>query len=417
MKNPHIINPHIIKPHIKYDDHAVLLKFIAVEFYKLSGHNPLLDNYNPVTVNKHVHWMWNELGKTSSKGFIDENDLNLYKHPIYGIVLKLYPLMRGVFKTTTVEPKDDIQKYCNNGINTTTTQTTNKTSSVKPYEKETMDTSNTRDTPNPSDTPKKIEQWIVGEKWAVSDTALFHREHLTNLVLLILISDIALMKHNTSSFSPDTVKEIIKDAKNAHHHKEHSSESIELYYDTLFLRDTITRAVSGNLRKTLGMNRIRYQEKVYAGFDTEYVSQESPDFINELLCSSTALFTRSFLRIQKLKLDSINFSLTMGKDSRKLSPDLAKLIFIQLLYIRFLDDKKDNEIETLIKYLKNKVTDLYCYVEDGSYLFTFQKKFSKDKFITCFNDHRGNPKGYSLKFLVEQITIVTKELRDVYLKE
>lgn len=227
---------------------------------------------------------------------------------------------------------------------------------------------------------------------SMRDEQIFYREHLFNLILLSILKEILKMN--------DCLKDkILSDIEK------------EVFFELINQRNEITHRISGNIRRAIGMNRLRVLEDIYTGFDTEYVSREYKQ--NDLLCSTIAIFPRLSVQIQKFDPLSINFSLNQEPCIFRLDTSLSFAIFGFVALIRDLDGRQDNFVNLInLELLNMSSGDLFCYDEKQHYTFTFNHSFTQDNIITKLFDHRDSPSEYSLRFLVNQISLLSKDQRN-----
>lgn len=318
------------------DTSIAFLDILNRELHILSDTNRY--DHSPVNTLKHINKIRQLLSLIQAKGFIGEWDLNLSKNPVYKKIFELLP---------SLESKLTIKD---------------------------IDSSNIR------------------------NNQIFHREHLNNLILLSLLTDLKLME-NTTNF------------------KELSVSDQGIFHDVLVLRNLLTHKISGNIRRAIGLNRLQILERIYIGFDTEFVVKEYKQ--NDLLCSTIALFPRVLLKINKFNIDSINYSLNSEPCLYKLDRDLKESLFTSISLLRSLDGRNDSYINHLLGELIGLDGDLVTmYEENNSFLFTKEGDFSPDKFKTLLFDHRDKKEGsYSLRFLIEKSLNNTKTLRIQALNE
>src|SRR5271156_2467750 len=115
--------------------------------------------------------------------------------------------------------------------------------------------------------------------------------------------------------------------------------------DILNLINFFKTILSPGLRNSISKNRIRIDERVYTGFDTEYTNVDYGK--NELLCATTATFTRSFLVLTYLRhVKDLDFKITGNySDSSTLPVYLSNSIFLQILAIRCIGGRVDSTID------------------------------------------------------------------------
>lgn len=312
------------------DTSIAFLDILNRELHILSDTNRY--DHSPVNTLKHINKIRQLLSLIQAKGFIGEWDLNLSKNPVYKKIFELLPSLESKLTITDI------------------------------------DSSNIR------------------------NNQIFHREHLNNLILLSLLTDLKLME-NTTNF------------------KELSVSDQGIFHDVLVLRNLLTHKISGNIRRAIGLNRLQILERIYIGFDTEFLVKEYKQ--NDLLCSTIALFPRVLLKINKFNIDSINYSLNSEPCLYKLDRDLKESLFTSISLLRSLDGRNDSYINHLLGELIGLDGDLVTmYEENNSFLFTKEGDFSPDKFKTLLFDHRDKKEGsYSLRFLIEKSLNNTKTLR------
>jgi hypothetical protein len=156
--------------------------------------------------------------------------------------------------------------------------------------------------------------------------------------------------------------------------------------------------LSQGLRNSIVKNRVRIEERVYTGFDTEYSNKEYGK--NELLCVTTSTFTRSFLVFVVLRqVSDLDFKITGNySDASNLPLFLSNSILLQILAIREIGGRADSAIDTLIQSLKNKGSSygLSVYEQRDKVLVTIKKDINVNYFVNTYNDFETSS-DYSLQ--------------------
>lgn len=156
--------------------------------------------------------------------------------------------------------------------------------------------------------------------------------------------------------------------------------------------------LSQGLRNSIVKNRVRIDERVYTGFDTEYSNKEYGK--NELLCVTTSTFTRSFLVFMLLRqVSDLDFKITGNySDASNLPLFLSNSIFLQILAIREIGGRADSAIDTLIHSLKNNGSSygLSVYEQRDKVLVTIKKDINVNYFVNTYNDFETSS-DYSLR--------------------
>jgi len=198
-------------------------------------------------------------------------------------------------------------------------------------------------------------------------------EHFHNLVILVLLFDLELTIKNVS----ETIgfdKGVLLDLKQE--------------------RVILQKTLSGGIRVSLSRNRLILINRLYIGFDTEYQCVDS--LTNELLCYTTASMGECLL---KIRCDSVDFSL---KDGSVFLPRTASLITTGIDLIRFLKNKKDEEVNALKKQLMQDPGLCVMTLKNNDFVFRL-KEFDFHKIKTRYIDLTKNPENYSFACLLNLV--------------
>jgi len=214
---------------------------------------------------------------------------------------------------------------------------------------------------------------IFDSKEPIKLSQLTELEHFHNLVILVLLFDLEL--------TIKTVSETIFFDK---------GQLLDLKQERVLLQKTL----SGGIRVSLSRNRLILLNRLYIGFDTEYQCVDSQT--NELLCYTTASMGECLL---KIRCDSVDFSL---KDGRVFLPRTAPLITTGIELIRFLKNKKDEEVNGLKKRLMQDPRLCVMTLKNNDFVFRL-KAFDFHQIKTSYTNLTKNPKDYSFAGLLNQV--------------
>ena len=214
---------------------------------------------------------------------------------------------------------------------------------------------------------------IFDSKEPIKLSQLTELEHFHNLVILVLLFDLELTIKRVS-------ETIFFD----------KGQLLDLKQERVMLQKTL----SGGIRVSLSRNRLIIINRLYTGFDTEYQCVDSQT--NELLCYTTASIGECLL---KIRCDSVDFSL---KDGSVFSPRTAPLITTGIELIRFLKNKKDEEVNDLKKRLMQDPSLCVMTLKNNDFVFRL-KTFDFHKIKTSYVDLTKNPKNYSFVRLLDHI--------------
>jgi len=206
-------------------------------------------------------------------------------------------------------------------------------------------------------------------------------EHFHNLIILLLIFELDLYQCHYKE-----IKERLEYCDR--------SEIKERLDIVQIKKGELVKTLSGGIRVSISRNRLILQDRIYAGFDTEYTNIDGQN--NRILCYTTASTSESIVRIRSNKID---FSLREG--NVKL-PKTADLITTGVKLIRLLRGKKDFEIGILMEILDRESTfdRLTLFNQDIIYK---QKTFDISKIHTSFHDIRTDPMQYSFYGLIDMV--------------
>jgi len=206
-------------------------------------------------------------------------------------------------------------------------------------------------------------------------------EHFHNLIVIVLLIELDLYKKHYSEIN----------RKLEYCDRKEIKEKLDLIQ---IKKGELTKTLSGGIRVSISRNRLIVQDRIYAGFDTEYTNTDAQN--NKVLCYTTASTSESILRIRSNKID---FSLREG--NVKL-PKTSELITTGVKLIRLLRDKKDFELGLLKESLDrdSNFDRLTLFNLDVIYK---QKTFDVSKIHTSFHDIRTDPTQYSFYGLIDEI--------------
>jgi hypothetical protein len=225
---------------------------------------------------------------------------------------------------------------------------------------------------------------------------LFVREHMCNLLILSVIRNLYMTLQTGEKPLTDMTK-----------------EEDEEFGDVFDLINIFRYILSPGLRNSISKNRIRLEERVCTGFDTEYTNLEYG--VNKLLCATTSTFTRTFLILTYLRgpID-LDFKINGNySDSASLPKHLSSLIFLQILAIRHIGGRADDSVDSLSYFIERLGTlkGLEIYKEHGKLLISIKKDIHVDNFITTYEDFNDPRINYSLSWLINTCFHNSKELR------
>jgi hypothetical protein len=182
----------------------------------------------------------------------------------------------------------------------------------------------------------------------------FELEHIHNTVLLLLYLDILFLELN---YTPKPTE--------------------ELFFDLINKKEDIFKQLTGGVRTIIKMNRISFYERIYTGFDSEFISLEYGK--TKLLAFTTATFSRFVIVIKLLKIDFSSqqtISPIINMDERK--PVVFDLIYFIVYAIRYLKNMMDNKVEDLLNYLNNELKkELDVCITENSCIFFHKKALQK----------------------------------------
>jgi len=206
-------------------------------------------------------------------------------------------------------------------------------------------------------------------------------EHFHNLIILVLLFELELYQNHYTE-----IKGRLESCD-----RTEIKEKLDLIQ---IKKGELIKTLSGGIRISISRNRLILQDRVYAGFDTEYTNIDGQN--NRILCYTTASTSESILRIRSNKID---FSLREG--NVKL-PKTADLITTGVKLIRLLRGKKDFELCILKESLDRESTfdRLTLFNQDVIYK---QKAFDISKIHTSFHDIRTDPSQYSFYGLIDVV--------------
>jgi len=206
-------------------------------------------------------------------------------------------------------------------------------------------------------------------------------EHFHNLIIIVLLLELDLYQNHYT--------EIKRRLENC------DRGEIKEKLDLIQIKKTeLVKTLSGGIRVSISRNRLIIQDRIYAGFDTEYTNIDGLN--NRILCYTTASTSECILRIRSNKID---FSLREG--NVKL-PKTADLITTGVKLIRLLRGKKDFELGILKESLDRDSTIDRLTLFNQDIIFK-QKSFDISKIHTSFHDIRTNPTQYSFYGLIDMV--------------
>jgi len=171
---------------------------------------------------------------------------------------------------------------------------------------------------------------IFDYKSKVTLTSIFELEHFHNLIILLLLLELYL-------YLPE-----LKELKKTVQLDELQEEEITLLD---LKRIELIKTLSGGIRISISRKRLKVTERLYTGFDTEYIAENSTE--NKLLCYTHASLSEVLLTI---KSSSVDFS---TKEGDVYHPLTVNLINDCVGYIRFLRGEPDFELD----YIKQSLID------------------------------------------------------------
>lgn len=200
---------------------------------------------------------------------------------------------------------------------------------------------------------------------------------------------------------------------------EKSRSEDDEYGDILTLITFFKNLLSPGLRNSIIKNRVRIEERVYTGFDTEYTNIDYGK--NELLCATTSTFTRSFLVLTYLRrVSDLDFKIGGNYSTSSALPDfLSQSIFLQILSIRHMGGRADQSIDSLIKNVVSdgEIYGLKTYQETDKVLVTLEKSVDVKNFSSSYEDFKNTSMEYSLSWLIDTVFHPSHELRTLELSE
>jgi len=207
----------------------------------------------------------------------------------------------------------------------------------------------------------------------------FELEHFHNLVILTILYEIEKTMKSVCGLKTDDKKEEMCFLKNE--------------------RSLLQKTLSGGIRSSLSKNRLVLLKRVYAGFDTEYISVDSTT--NRLLCYTTATLSECIVKIRD---DTVDFSVKAGLVHL---PKTAPMIRSVVRLIR--DERGKNDC--LLDELKETLSEEFDkFTLNNSDLMFKSKKPKFEDIQTSFVDLRQDQSLYSLKNLIELILKKTNSI-------
>jgi len=232
---------------------------------------------------------------------------------------------------------------------------------------------------------------IFNYKSKVTLKSLFELEHFHNLIVLLLILEVYL-------YLPD-----LKELKKTVQLDESQEEDITLLD---LKRVELIKTLSGGIRISLSRKRLKITERLYTGFDTEYIAETSTE--NKLLCYTHASLSEVLLTI---KSSSVDFS---TKEGDVYHPVTVNLINDCIGYIRFLRGEPDFELDYIKQSLLESNTkpntkfDL-LHQNNGDLTIRLKDKLRLETVRKVYNDEETDLLNITLEKLLIDIEKIHKD--------
>lgn len=192
-------------------------------------------------------------------------------------------------------------------------------------------------------------------------------ESYNDLILLLLYKDIQCLEKNCILSEKD--------------------DENDLYFSVIDEKINVYSLITPDLRRLINLQRIKFFDRIYTGFDTEFETIEYTE--NKLLCFTTSTFSRFVFIIKKLK--NVESGL------------LSKCLNFLVLYSRCLRDFNDYFYNFLELFLNVKVKEgiLFNLENKTENILFFNKNVNPDLFKNYFSDLRNNSTEYSIEKILE----------------
>lgn len=228
---------------------------------------------------------------------------------------------------------------------------------------------------------------IFNYKSKVTLTSIFELEHFHNLIVLLLLLEVYL-------YLPG-LKELKKTVQ-----LDESQEEDITFLD--FKRIELTKTLSGGIRNSISRKRLKVTERLYTGFDTEYIADNSK--FNKLLCYTHASLSEVLLTI---KSSSVDFS---TKEGDVYHPITVNLINDCLGYIRYLRGEPDFELDYIKQsLLESKTKYDLLHQSNGDLIIRIKDNLSLETVQKVYNDQEKDLLNITLEKLLIDIEKIHKE--------
>jgi len=228
---------------------------------------------------------------------------------------------------------------------------------------------------------------IFNYKTKVTLTSIFELEHFHNLIVLLLLLEVYL-------YLPE-LKELKKTVQ--------LDDSQEEYITLLDLkRSELIKTLSGGIRITISRKRLRVTERLYTGFDTEYITENCT--VNKLLCYTHASLSEVLLTI---KNSSVDFS---TKEGDVYHPITVNLINDCIGYIRYLRGEPDFELDYIKQSLleSNTKYDL-LHQNNGDLTLRLKNNLSLETVQKVYNDQELDLLNITLEKLLIDVEKIHRD--------
>jgi len=228
---------------------------------------------------------------------------------------------------------------------------------------------------------------IFNYKSKVTLTSIFELEHFHNLIVLLLLLEVYL-------YLPE-----LKELKKTVQLDESQEEDITLLD---LKRIELTKTLSGGIRNSISRKRLKVTERLYTGFDTEYIADNS--IVNKLLCYTHASLSEVLLTI---KSSSVDFS---TKEGDVYHPITVNLINDCIGYIRFLRGEPDFELDYIKQSLLETKTKFdLLHQSNGDLILRIKDNLSLETVQKVYNDQEKDLLNITLEKLLIDIEKIHKE--------
>lgn len=228
---------------------------------------------------------------------------------------------------------------------------------------------------------------IFNYKTKVTLTSIFELEHFHNLIVLLLLLEVYL-------YLPE-----LKELKKTVQLDESQEEEITLLD---LKRIELTKTLSGGIRNSISRKRLKVTERLYTGFDTEYIADNSK--VNKLLCYTHASLSEVLLTI---KSSSVDFS---TKEGDVYHPITVNLINDCIGYIRYLRGEPDFELDYIKQSLLETKTKFdLLHQSNGDLILRLKDNLSLETVQKVYNDQEKDLLNITLEKLLIDIEKIHKE--------